>query len=59
MVYGNFVEGIVTEETPCEPLGIYGALKFAGEKMVIAYQPGVSGSRTRSCGRRPSTANAA
>jgi nucleoside-diphosphate-sugar epimerase/ribosomal protein S18 acetylase RimI-like enzyme len=37
MVYGNFVEGIVTEETPCEPLGIYGALKFAGEKMVIAY----------------------
>jgi len=37
MVYGNFVEGTVTEETPCEPLGIYGALKYAGEKMVIAY----------------------
>ena len=37
MVYGNFVEGTVTEETPCDPLGIYGALKFAGEKMVIAY----------------------
>jgi nucleoside-diphosphate-sugar epimerase/ribosomal protein S18 acetylase RimI-like enzyme len=37
MVYGNFIEGTVTEETPCEPLGIYGALKFAGEKMVIAY----------------------
>jgi nucleoside-diphosphate-sugar epimerase/ribosomal protein S18 acetylase RimI-like enzyme len=37
MVYGNFVEGSVTEETPCEPLGIYGALKYAGEKMVIAY----------------------
>ena len=25
------------EDTACEPLGIYGALKFAGEKMVIAY----------------------
>ena len=37
MVYGNFIEGVVTEETPCEPLGIYGALKYAGEKMVIAY----------------------
>jgi nucleoside-diphosphate-sugar epimerase len=37
MVYGNFAEGIVTEETHCEPLGIYGALKFSGEKMVIAY----------------------
>lgn len=37
MVYGHFPSGFVTEETPCEPLGIYGALKFAGEKMVIAY----------------------
>jgi nucleoside-diphosphate-sugar epimerase len=37
MVYGHFTEGIVSEETICEPLGIYGALKFAGEKMVIAY----------------------
>ena len=37
MVYGNFASDSVTEETPCEPLGIYGALKFAGEKMVIAY----------------------
>jgi nucleoside-diphosphate-sugar epimerase len=37
MVYGNFTTGSVTEETLCEPLGIYGALKFAGEKMVIAY----------------------
>lgn len=37
MVYGNFAEDQVTEESPCEPLGIYGALKFAGEKMVIAY----------------------
>lgn len=37
MVYGDFKSGLVTEETPCEPLGIYGALKFAGEKIVIAY----------------------
>ena len=37
MVYGNFKSGVVSEETVCEPLGIYGALKYAGEKMVIAY----------------------
>jgi nucleoside-diphosphate-sugar epimerase len=37
MVYGNFATGTVTEESSCEPLGIYGALKFSGEKMVIAY----------------------
>jgi nucleoside-diphosphate-sugar epimerase len=37
MVYGHFVSGVVDESTPCEPLGIYGALKFAGEKIVIAY----------------------
>ena len=37
MIYGNFKADIVTEETPCEPLGIYGALKLGGEKLVIAY----------------------
>lgn len=37
MVYGNFKDEFVTEDTPCEPLGIYGALKFGGEKLVIAY----------------------
>jgi nucleoside-diphosphate-sugar epimerase len=37
MVYGHFKSGIVSEETICEPLGIYGALKFSGEKLVIAY----------------------
>ena len=37
MVYGNFRQEFVTEDTVCEPLGIYGALKFAGEKIVIAY----------------------
>ena len=37
MIYGHFLGGQVTEETPCEPIGIYGALKFGGEKLVIAY----------------------
>lgn len=37
LVYGHFKSGEVTEESSCEPLGIYGALKFAGEKLVIAY----------------------
>lgn len=37
MVYGNFPDGFVTEESPCNPLGIYGSLKFAGEKIVQAY----------------------
>jgi nucleoside-diphosphate-sugar epimerase len=37
MVYGNFDSGSVDEETPCNPIGIYGALKLGGEKLVIAY----------------------
>ncbi len=37
MVYGNFFKGEVDEKTQCNPLGIYGALKFSGEKLVIAY----------------------
>jgi len=37
MVYGHFCEPTVTEDAPCNPLGIYGALKYAGEKMVIAH----------------------
>jgi nucleoside-diphosphate-sugar epimerase len=37
MVYGHFQNGHVTEDTACEPLGIYGAIKFGGEKLVIAY----------------------
>lgn len=37
MVYGNFKSDCVDETTVCEPLGIYGALKYAGEKIVIAY----------------------
>jgi len=37
MVYGHFKEAEVSETTVCEPLGIYGALKYGGEKLVIAY----------------------
>jgi nucleoside-diphosphate-sugar epimerase len=37
MVYGNFRAQEVDEDHPLEPIGIYGALKVAGEKMVIAY----------------------
>ncbi|HWC77978.1 MAG TPA: NAD(P)-dependent oxidoreductase [Blastocatellia bacterium] len=38
MVYGNFLTPEVDEEHPLNPMGIYGALKVAGEKIVIAYQ---------------------
>jgi nucleoside-diphosphate-sugar epimerase len=38
MVYGNFLTPEVDEDHPLNPMGIYGALKLAGEKMVIAYQ---------------------
>ena len=37
MVYGNFQKDTVNEDSICEPLGIYGALKYGGEKLVIAY----------------------
>ncbi len=37
MVYGNFNDAVVTEESVCEPLGIYGALKISGERIVKAY----------------------
>jgi nucleoside-diphosphate-sugar epimerase len=38
MVYGNFEGMAVTEDRHCEPLGIYGALKVSGEKIVIGYK---------------------
>tara|TARA_Y100001934_G_C12359589_1_gene779931 strand:+ start:1799 stop:2836 length:1038 start_codon:yes stop_codon:yes gene_type:complete len=37
MVYGNFQSNEVSEESNCSPIGIYGALKYGGEKLVIAY----------------------
>ena len=37
MVYGNFGSTEVTEDHPLNPIGIYGALKLSGEKIVIAY----------------------
>ena len=37
MVYGNFDGEAVKEDRVCNPMGIYGALKFGGEKLVIAY----------------------
>lgn len=37
MVYGNFQTPEIDETHPLEPVGIYGALKLAGEKLVIAY----------------------
>jgi nucleoside-diphosphate-sugar epimerase len=37
MVYGDFLTDEVNEDHPLNPIGIYGALKLAGEKIVIAY----------------------
>lgn len=37
MAYGNFNGKSVNEETPCNPVGIYGTLKYAGELIVKAY----------------------
>ena len=37
MVYGEFKERKVNELTVCNPVGIYGALKYSGEKLLIAY----------------------
>ena len=34
MVYGHFKTPEVHEDDPCDPIGIYGALKFSGEKIV-------------------------
>ena len=37
MVYGNFKKKKVDENEPCEPIGIYGALKYSAEKIIKAY----------------------
>lgn len=37
MVYGDFDGEAVTEDRVCNPIGIYGALKYSAEKLIIAY----------------------
>ena len=37
MVYGNFKKNEVDELDICEPIGIYGALKYSAEKIIKAY----------------------
>jgi len=37
MVYGNFDGEAVAEDRPCSPMGIYGTLKYSGERLVQAY----------------------
>lgn len=37
MVYGNFDGEAVAEDRVCNPIGIYGALKYGSEKLVIGY----------------------
>jgi nucleoside-diphosphate-sugar epimerase len=37
MVYGNFDGAAATESQECKPMGIYGALKYGAEKLVIGY----------------------
>ena len=37
MIYGNFKKKEADETTICDPLGIYGALKYGAEKLVIGY----------------------
>ena len=37
MVYGNFKSDRVNEDTTCNPIGIYGTLKYSGELIVKAY----------------------
>ena len=37
MIYGNFIKKKVKETDLCDPIGIYGALKFSAEKIIKAY----------------------
>ena len=37
MVYGNFNGKEVEENFNCNPIGIYGSLKFAAEKIILSY----------------------
>ncbi len=37
MVYGNFNSDFVDEDSKCDPMGIYGTLKYCCEKIIKAY----------------------
>jgi len=37
MVYGNFKTDFVDEDSKCDPMGIYGTLKYCCEKIIKAY----------------------
>ena len=37
MVYGDFNSEIVKEDRICNPIGIYGALKYGAEKLILGY----------------------
>ena len=37
MVYGNFKSNEVSENTDCDPIGIYGVLKHSCEKIIKSY----------------------
>jgi nucleoside-diphosphate-sugar epimerase len=37
MVYGNFTKNEVEESDECQPIGIYGTLKYCGERIIKAY----------------------
>lgn len=37
MVYGDFTKNEVDETDNCDPIGIYGTLKYCGEKIIKAY----------------------
>lgn len=37
MVYGNFLDDFVDETSACNPIGIYGNLKLAGELMIKSF----------------------
>ena len=37
MVYGNFNTKTVDESTRCDPIGIYGNLKYSSERMIKSY----------------------
>jgi len=37
MVYGNFTKAEANEDDKCDPIGIYGTLKYCGEKIIKAY----------------------